>query len=168
MCKIFELAEYAVANKIDQEPAFRWWVPYTLKKRNRIISKTKAKYWRTTHKYGVRMPKSVDEAVRIDDVNGNTLWQDALKKEMDKASDAYEAREEFTPDDVRQGKVPELRGHQEIKCHVVFDVKMDFTRKARFVSGGHTTEAPVSLTYSSVVPSRDGHDDLGRSLADGS
>ena len=73
---------------------------------------------------------------------------------MDKACVAYEAREEYSPDDVRQGKVPELRGHQEIKCHVVFDVKMDFTRKARFVAGGHTTEAPVSLTYSSVV-SRD-------------
>ena len=31
---------------------------------------------------------------------------------------------------------------------------MDFTRKARFVAGGHTTEAPSSITYSSVV-SRD-------------
>ena len=41
-----------------------------------------------------------------------------------------------------------------ITCIVVFDVKMDFTRKCRFVAGGHTTEAPASLTYSSVV-SRD-------------
>jgi hypothetical protein len=31
---------------------------------------------------------------------------------------------------------------------------MDFTLKARFVAGGHTTEAPSSITYSSVV-SRD-------------
>ena len=29
--------------------------------------------------------------------------------------------------------------------------KMDFTRKAQFVAGGHMTEAPNSLTYSSVV-----------------
>ena len=36
-----KLAEYAVANRIDGEPAFAWWVPYTLKKRNRIISKVK-------------------------------------------------------------------------------------------------------------------------------
>eukprot|EP00957_Ditylum_brightwellii_P194945 14852350-Ditylum_brightwellii.AAC.1 len=28
---------------------------------------------------------------------------------------------------------------------------MDFTRKARFVTGGHMTEPPSSLTYSSVV-----------------
>jgi hypothetical protein len=34
---------------------------------------------------------------------------------------------------------------------MIFDIKMDFTRKARFVDGGHTSEAPASLTYSSVV-----------------
>ena len=51
-------------------------------------------------------------------------------------------------------KVFDLIGFQEIGCHVVFDIKMDFTRKARFVAGGHTTEAPTSITYSSVV-SRD-------------
>ena len=37
-----ELAEYAIANKISQEPAFAWWVPYDLKKRDIIISKLKA------------------------------------------------------------------------------------------------------------------------------
>jgi hypothetical protein len=36
-----ELAEYAVANRIDQEPAFRWWVADVLRKRNRIIAKLK-------------------------------------------------------------------------------------------------------------------------------
>ena len=44
-----------------------------------------------------------------------------------------------------------LRGYQRIRCHMIFDVKMDFTRKARFVAGGHTTETPTALTYSSVV-----------------
>ena len=34
---------------------------------------------------------------------------------------------------------------------MMFGVKMDFTRKARFVSGGHMTELPASITYSSVV-----------------
>ena len=37
---------------------------------------------------------------------------------------------------------------------MIFDVKVDFTRKARFVAGGHMTNPPTSLTYSSVV-SRD-------------
>ena len=48
-----KLAEYAVANQIHDEPAFAWWVPYCLKKRDRIILKVKTKYWKTTHKYGV-------------------------------------------------------------------------------------------------------------------
>ena len=34
---------------------------------------------------------------------------------------------------------------------MIFDVKVDFTRKARFVAGGHWTDAPSQLTYSSVV-----------------
>ena len=46
-----------------------------------------------------------------------------------------------------------MTGYQEISCHLVFDVKMDFTRKARFVANGSQTEAPISITYSSVVSS---------------
>ena len=44
-------------------------------------------------------------------------------------------------------------GYQQIKCHMIFDVKMgeNFRRKARFIASGHTTETPTSLTYSSVV-----------------
>ena len=44
-------AEYTVAAKIAIEPAFAWWVPYTLKKRNRIISKVKSNYWLRTLKF---------------------------------------------------------------------------------------------------------------------
>jgi hypothetical protein len=36
----------------------------------------------------------------------------------------------------------------------VFDIKMDFTRKARYVAGGHATDSPSTQTYASVV-SRD-------------
>jgi len=32
-----ELAEYAVANKIVEEPAFAWWVQQVLRRRDRII-----------------------------------------------------------------------------------------------------------------------------------
>jgi hypothetical protein len=42
--------------------------------------------------------------------------------------------------------------YQEIRCHMIFDVKMeDFRRKARFVAGGHTTYTPHAMNYSSVV-----------------
>ena len=44
-----------------------------------------------------------------------------------------------------------MKGYKEITVHMVFDIKMDFTRKARLVAGGHMTDAPPSVTYSSVV-----------------
>ena len=34
---------------------------------------------------------------------------------------------------------------------MVFDIKMDFTRKACFVAGGHLTETPETITYSSII-----------------
>lgn len=149
-----EVAEYAVANNIHEEPAFKWWVKDTLRKRDRIISKVKAKYWRTTHKFGIRVPKSVDEALQLDKENGNTLWYDAIQKEMKNVRIAFTVWDDGDVSDARKGQ--KLVGYQEIRCHMIFDIKMDgrFTRKARFVAGGHTTETPASITYSSVV-SRD-------------
>jgi hypothetical protein len=42
-------------------------------------------------------------------------------------------------------------GFQQIPCHLIFDVKFDFTRKARFVAGGHVTNPPSTQTYASVI-----------------
>ena len=50
-----EVAEYAVANRIVEEPTFAWWVPHTLRKRNRIISKVKSRYWWTRHKFDLSL-----------------------------------------------------------------------------------------------------------------
>lgn len=77
-----ELAEFAVENGYAEEPAFAWWISHVLKKRDRIVAKVKSKYWQRTHKYGLRVPKTVKEAIEIDRENGNTLWWDALMKEM--------------------------------------------------------------------------------------
>ena len=141
-----EIAEYAMAKDIAQEPAFAWWVPYVLKKRKRIIATVNKRYHKRTHKYGIEIPKTWDDAVRIDKVNGNTLWQDAINKEMKNVKVAFKTLE-------NDEKVPV--GYQEIKCHMIFDIKMEnFRRKARLVAGGHMTEVPMAATYSSVV-SRD-------------
>jgi Reverse transcriptase (RNA-dependent DNA polymerase) len=66
---------------------------------------------------------------------------------------AFEYDESLTPEQLRQDKTVYV-GFEEIACHMIFDVKMDLTRKARFVAGGHMTEPSASITYSSVV-SRD-------------
>ena len=143
-----QTAEYAVAAKTAMEPAFARWVPYTLKKGNRIISKVKSQYWLRTHKFGIRIPKSVNEAQHLDQENSDTLWWEAICNEMRNVRTAFKVWEK----DVEH--IPP--GYQQIKCHMIFDVKMgeNSRHKARFVTGGHTTETPTSLTYSSVV-SRD-------------
>jgi len=40
-----ETAEYAIGNKIIEEPAFAWWGREVLQKCDRIICKTKTTYW---------------------------------------------------------------------------------------------------------------------------
>ena len=77
-----ELAEFALQNELQDELAFAWWIGYTLKKKARICTKTKSKYWQKTHKYGFQMPKMVKQAIGHDKKDGNTLWWDALMKEM--------------------------------------------------------------------------------------
>ncbi|KAL7527783.1 hypothetical protein ACHAWF_002305 [Thalassiosira exigua] len=149
-----ELAEYAVTMDLDKEPAFTWWVDYVSKKRKMIIKKAKSKYWRTTQKCGIQIPKTPEEALRIDRETGTDFWEKAMIKEMTKAKVSYELVDGCMPEEVRSNQVPALRGYQEISCHIIFDVKMDFTLKARFVANGSTTDTPSALTYSSVL-SRD-------------
>ena len=84
----------------------------------------------------------------LEEKNGNTLWWDAIFKDMKNVRIAFEVFE--------GGEKDILPGFQEVKCHMIFDIKMgeNFRCKAQTVAGTHTTEAPFSITYSSVV-SRD-------------
>jgi len=140
-----DVTKYAELNGLLDEPAFTWWAKHVLKQSKRIIQKVKSRYWQRTHKYGVNLPKSVAEALQFDPENGNTLWHDAIQKELKNVQVAFKFLEEGEHAPV---------GYKEIPCHIIFDVKMNFTRKARFVAGGHKTNPPACLTYSSVV-SRD-------------
>ena len=88
-CQV-QVAEYSVGARISMELAFAWWVPYTLKKCNQIFAKVKSKYWIRTHKFGVRIPKSVQEVKELDHQNGNNLWWEAICKEMKNVRPAFE------------------------------------------------------------------------------
>ena len=61
-----EVSEYAVAHNIDGEAAFAWWVPFTLKRRNHIIAAVNKRYHKRTHKFGIEVPKTYEDCVRID------------------------------------------------------------------------------------------------------
>ena len=144
-----ETAEYATTHKLTNEPAFKWWVNKTLRHRDALIKRmnTKRKVRKGRIKYGIELPADHDfnDARRLDVKNGNTLWVDAINKEMGNARVAFDLLERNQPVPV---------GWKKITCHLVFDVKYDGRRKARYVAGGHLTDPPKSLTYASVV-SRD-------------
>jgi hypothetical protein len=102
----------------------------------------KSRYAKKTHKYGLRLPKSVQEAYEIDKENGNDYWHQAILKELKNNAVAFRFLEDGEHIPVGSTWVP---------FHMIFDIKCDFTRKARFVAGGHLTDTPAQLTYSSVV-----------------
>ena len=91
--------------------------------------------------------------MRIDKEAGNDYWDKALNKEMSNVKVAWQWVDGVAPDQEIFISVKERIGHQKINCHIKFDLHMEFQQKARFVAGGHTTEAPTSITYSSVVSS---------------
>ena len=79
--------------------------------------------------------------MEIDRKNENTMWKDALALEMFNVGVAFEILEEG------QAAPP---GWNKASGHLIWDVKMDFTRKARWVLDGHKTPDPIRSTFAGV------------------
>jgi len=140
---LLQVAQYAINNGLAEEPAFAWWVPQTVRKRDRIIKAMKKRCFRIHQKYGIEIPKNVQAAQVLDTKTGTTFWMDAIRKEMKNCSKTFEILSEGSRIPVR---------HTHIKCHLIFDVKHgSLERKAHYVAGGHMTAPPASITYASVV-----------------
>ncbi len=84
----------------------------------------------------------MEEAYEIDKENGIDYWHQAILKEMKNNAVAFKFLEEGEHIPVGSTWVP---------FHMIFDIKCDFTRKARFVARGHIMDTLTELTYSSVV-----------------
>ena len=102
----------------------------------------------TTFKYGIEVPRTVSDAIRIDKTNGNTYWQDAMDKEVEALLelDCFE----FKPA-AHHEKLDDT--WQRTTLHMVFDVKQSLARKARLVAGGHLIDMLDIQVYSSTVKS---------------
>ena len=59
-------------------------------KRDHIIKKVKARYCAKTHKFGIELPKTVEEALRIDERTGTDFWRPAIRLEMKNILPAFE------------------------------------------------------------------------------
>ena len=117
-----------------------------LNKREEILSDIKGTAsWliKKNINFGIRVPQIVIETLRLDENNGNRLCIDGIAKEINEVMIAFKILDEW------EISPPT---YQDIRCHVVFDIKMeDFRRKDQYAAGGHATVAPPTLTYVRVV-----------------
>ena len=70
-------------------------------------------------KFGIDIPGTVKEAVRLDGANGKNLCKDAIKLEMNNPRVALKLFE-------KGEKAPV--GHTKITCHIIFDLKLDMKK----------------------------------------
>jgi hypothetical protein len=95
-------------------------------------------------KYGVEVPRNIKAGKRLDEINGNTFWQDAIDKEIGALKDLECF--DFHPSNY---KVKE--DYQWCTLTMIFDVKQYLRRKARLVAGGHLVDCVENNIYSSTV-----------------
>jgi hypothetical protein len=78
-------------------------------------------YLKQTHKFGVKLPKTVQVVLTIDIDNRNELWVNEIAKELNNVKVAFTILldEECMP-----------IGYQKVPCHrMVFDMKMEDSDK---------------------------------------
>ena len=97
---------------------------------------------KVTHKYSLEVPRNVTHTYELDKRNNNMIWEYTIKKEM-----KY-VRVEF---DVKGKDKKRPLGHIYLDLHLIFDVNMDFSWKARFVVNSSTNPILSASTYVGVV-----------------
>ncbi len=100
-----------MAQSIDGEPAFAWWVLYPLRKRNWIIAAVNKQYIKRMHKFGTKVPKNIKRALEIDKENGNSLWRDVIAKGMKTVRVAFK---------ILDKGLQAPPGYQFTSCHMIF------------------------------------------------
>jgi hypothetical protein len=96
------------------------------------------------YKFGIQVPKGIENTIDLDKKNGNQLWQEAIKTEITQLTDYQTFIVLDSGDDIPTG-------YQKIPYHKVFDVKYDLIHKARLVAGVNWTVNDKEDIYSEVV-----------------
>src|SRR5688572_32283249 len=77
---------YAVDQELLNRTGWRRYQKYVNRDKKYIRSMKRifaAKKNETKIKFGIEVPRGYKDALRLDEQNGNTLWQDAIKTELD-------------------------------------------------------------------------------------
>jgi hypothetical protein len=114
----------------------------------RMVKQAKLRSYNTAprYKYGFEVPRTYEQALRLDKQNGSTLWGDAATLELTQIDD-YDT---FI-DKGHHTKTKPPDGYKKIRVHLTFDVKNDGRHKVWFVADGHLTDIPLESVYSGVV-----------------
>jgi hypothetical protein len=136
--------DYARKHKLWKHPSWKWTKEFGIEALDDLRQAFIAKFENTPkYKFGVQIPTSISHALRLDKLNGNNLWQEAIQKEMDQLKEYKTFRLPTDGED--------LSTYQQIPYHMVFDCKFDGRRKGRLVAGGNHTIVTSEQVYSGVV-----------------
>ena len=95
-------------------------------------------------KYGVYVPRNVEEALKVDADNNDSLWRDSLIKEV---TTLLSMKTFKTLTKAESAQVKE--DYQFAPLRTIFDVKENGRRKSRIVAGGHVLSAEGYEVYAS-------------------
>ena len=117
----------------------------------RMVNQAKLRSFNTAprYKYGFEVPRTYEQAMRLDKKNKNTRWKDAATLELQQI---FEYKTFI--DKGHHTKTSPPTGYKKIRVHLVFDVKHDGRHKVRLVADGHLTDIPLDSVYSGVVSIR--------------
>ncbi len=144
-------AIYARKNNLLNKPGWKRFKRLAKRQGKFFTEANKARicqnFYKPKYKYGVQIPRDYNDAIYLDTLNGNTLWQDTTKLEME-LMDSYSVFKDGGLD------APVPQNYKNIRVHLVYDVKHDGRHRARLVADGHLTDVPEESNYSGVVSLR--------------
>ena len=107
-----------------------------------MVSSIDSRIKKRTHKYGIEIPTSHKEEIRLDTLNRNKLWADSRKLAMINVGvtlRVLKTGDKATP------------GWNKASGSIIYDVKIDFTQKNRCLKDGNQTLNPKTSCYAGVV-----------------
>jgi hypothetical protein len=95
-------------------------VKHAMKKRERLSKQVYKRKRMKKFKYGIEVPNTVEQAHALDEKDRNSLWRDAITKEVKNVMVAFEIKD---PGEKPPG------GYGEIPLRMIFTIKTDLHGK---------------------------------------
>ena len=118
--------------------------PYKRIRRIQPLQTKNKRKSKRTFKYGLEVPRTWKDVVRLDNQAGDGRWQETIRQEVDALikHDCFDLRtRDYKPS-------PE---YQYCRLHFVYDIKQDLRYKARLVCNGKLVDAKGMSTRATVV-----------------